>query len=177
VVYQWSLNDQALAELETDLVVPDGMSREEMVRAARQLAHGHLAVFEHAGTSYISWTTGDELIAINEAIQALSGKGVERLSEVRSVQPLLDQSAVAAGFATLAGVGSEMWSLAPPRIVRDLTGLLNATPNRAQTPLFLRYRASAEQSTVAEYTFTVPREFTQDAATLAALVFTEMETE
>lgn len=177
VVYQWSLSDQALAGLEADLVVPDGMSREEVVRAARQLAHGYLAVFEHAGTTYVSWTTGDELTSINEAVQALSGKGVERLSEVRSVASLLDQSAVAAGFATLAGVGSEMWSLAPARIVRDLTGLLNATPNRAQTPLFLRYNASADKTTVAEYTLTVPREFTQDAATLAALVFTEMETE
>lgn len=177
VVYQWSLNDRAMAELESDLVVPDGMSREEVLRAARQLAHGHLAVFEHAATTYISWTTGDDLTHINEAVQALGGKGVERLSEVRSVQPMLAQSAVAAGFATLAGVGSELWSLAPPRIVRDLTGLLNATPNRAQVPLFVRYNASADQSTVAEYTLTVPREFTQDAATLAALVFTEMETE
>lgn len=174
-VYQWSFSDQAIAQLERELVVPDGMSREDVVRAAKQMSRGHLGVFEHEAATYLTWAAGDDLTALNEAVQALQGKDVQRLTEVKLVRKMLDEAAVGAGFATLLGVGSGLWSFAPSNIVKDLTGLLNATPNRAQVPLFVRYNVRADTKIEAEYSVTVPREFTQDAATLAALVFTEMD--
>ncbi len=173
-VYSWSLSEETVNQLDSDLRAPAGTDPKQWAEAAKQLYRGHLATYELDGTTFLSWSTGDGLSQIEEAFSALSTPDVERLADRAEYNSLLALPAVGAGFFTLLGVGSELWSFAPPDIVRDLSGLLNATPHRGLVPLTMSFRTSAAETTESEYTMVLPREFTQDAATMAAILFAEL---
>jgi hypothetical protein len=173
-VYEWAISDPALEALKRDLPGAAGSSASDAMKTAEQLSHGFLAVHEIDGMSYVSSTSGANTAPLSEAYRALSDLTVPRLHEVSSLEPLLQQPAVAAGFLTLLGSGSDLWSFAPDQIVRDLSGILNSTPHRGLVPMNFVYRADAGQVTEAELSVTIPREFTQDAATLAAILATEL---
>lgn len=169
-VYEWSVSQQVMDDLSSGLDA-------ERSASAQHLSKGYLAVFEVDHNSYLSWVAGDNFEPLSEAFRALQGASIERLASVSTHRKLLDEPAVAAGFMTLSGTGGELWSFAPVEIIRDLTGLINATPHRGLVPMTMSYRSRANEGTEVEYEVTVPREFTQDAATLAAIAFTEMDTD
>ena len=176
-LYEWSVNELPVSELNHSVDPDDTVSSDQLKKTVDLLSRGLLAVHEWNGTSYVSWVTGESTSSLSEAFSALEAKDVERVSQVSHLQPFLNEPAVAAGYMTLGGAGGELWSFAPQQIIKDLTGLLNATPYRGLVPLTMRYQVQAESETAATSTLIVPREFLQDAATLAAILFSEMDVE
>ncbi len=174
-VYEWKVSDAAVADLNESLQGSAAQSQGK--KPAEMLSRGYLAVHQIDDITYVSWVAGTNIAPIAEAYAALSSEDVERLGQISRHRPIMDETAVAAGFATLSGAGSELWSFAPGHIVKDLTGLLDATPHHGLVPCSMAYRVSGSKKVVAEYSLSVPREFTQDAATLAAIVFTELNLE
>lgn len=175
-VYEWSMSQQIMDELQGEFG-GGSSSKKEIGKTAQNLSKGYIVVFELDGKSYISWVAGDNMAPLAEGFRALNEADSEGLANVPTHKKIIDDPAVAAGFMTLSGTGGELWSFAPAEIIKDLTGLINATPHRGRVPMTMSYRSKVAQGTEAEYEVTLPREFIQDAATLAAIAFTEMDTD
>lgn len=171
-VYRWKLPKQEDLPPQIDEAVSQKFKDVSVADSIERYSEGYVAVHEVGDFSWITWgRTVQELV---ESYRVLQASDVQKLGESGSLDGVRDQPAVAAGYAKLEGtVGLLAW-LMPPQLAGSWSGLLMTTPHRGQVPLRYFHQIAEGEKVGATWRLEIPAAYTEDAATLAAMLAAEI---
>lgn len=176
-VYRWSL-PASYREEASALSLPSEYSSYRhmpgIIDSLGDFTQGLVAVHEMNGATYVAWGLGDGRKEVGAAFEAVREVKGPTLSSVKEVAVVNQSKAAAAGFSKVGGLIAPYAWLIPREQGSQWESMLRATPNQGQVPMTYSWSIKKGKVIEADMKLELPVEFSQDAATIVALVIAEL---